>query len=138
MCEVEMTDGPLRRERVNRMRIDASAKKSDLKAETAAIGRLQMPRVIPPFGPKFVVGAVVARKLIQVSRRCHAETLIAGLAGRSGSIEDDSRTPEQDACETDPQARTYGVGKRSCHHVIETGGDTSVFIAREKGTRKRQ
>src|SRR5215475_2455570 len=66
--KVQLSDGPLRWESFDLLARDAAAKEGQLVAERAPVLGREVACVVPPFGSKVVVGAMIARELVLVAR----------------------------------------------------------------------
>ena len=75
MREVQLGDGPPRRECFHLVARDAAAKERQLVAKRASVFGREVSRVVPPFGPKVVVGTMIARENIFVARHSQAKFL---------------------------------------------------------------
>src|SRR5437660_4668074 len=67
--KIEILGGPCRLDRL--IACQSLAKKCQLKSEVAALRRLQVSGVVPPFGLKFRMSKVVAWKLVVVPGQCN-------------------------------------------------------------------
>ena len=103
MGQVQVRDGPLRRQGLRLIARHATAEEGELIAERPAILRGDLAGVVPPFGAKLLMRPVVARERISIAFRGKAE-LLRGLDCEPWNNDRQTTQKEQDVSE---RARQY-------------------------------
>ena len=98
MGQVQVRDGPLRRQGLRLIARHATAEEGELIAERPAGLRRDLAGVVPPFGAKFFVRPMIARERISIAFRGKAE-LLRGLDREPWNNDRQTTQKEQDVSE---------------------------------------
>ncbi|TKS58753.1 MAG: hypothetical protein EWM73_03420 [Nitrospira sp.] len=75
MGQVQLRDGPLRRQGLRLIARHATAEEGELIAEGPAVLRRELAGVVPPFGAKLIMRSVIAREGVSIAFRGDPEFL---------------------------------------------------------------
>ena len=93
MGHVELRDGPLRRQGFRVIAWHATAEEGELITEAPAVLRRELTSVVPPFGAKLLMRAVIAREGVSIAFRGETEFLCS-IGCESGY--DDQQTAREE------------------------------------------